>query len=72
MDLPWRLAEGKRLAARVWDDPVTGLLGDPTWSLWFAERLDRSVRLVYMPDAAHRPTDVRYAEGLTSLSEGFP
>jgi len=72
LDLPWRINEGERIAARVWDDAVEALIGDPSWNRWFSERLGRSVRLVYMPDAAKRPTDPRYAEGLTSLSDGFP
>jgi len=72
LDLPWHLAEGKGLTACVWEDPVEALLGDPTWNAWFSERLGRSVRLVFMPAVAKRPTDPRYAEGLTSLSDGFP
>lgn len=72
LDLPWRISEGERIAARVWDDAVEALIGDPEWNRWFSERLGHSVRLVFMPDAAQRATDVRYAQGLTSLSDGFP
>ncbi|MBL0037223.1 MAG: MOSC domain-containing protein [Flavobacteriales bacterium] len=72
LDLPWRISEGGDIGARVWDDPVPALIGDPSWSTWFRERLGRRVRLVFMPDATKRPTDARYAEGLTSLSDGFP
>jgi uncharacterized protein YcbX len=72
LDLPWRISEGAHIAAHVWDDGVPALIGDPSWNRWFSERLGRSVRLVFMPDAAKRPTDPRFAEGLTSLSDGFP
>lgn len=72
LNLPWRISEGAHIAAKVWDDGVESLIGDPSWSTWFSGRLGRSVRLVFMPDAAKRPTDARYAEGLTSLSDGFP
>ena len=72
LDLPWRISEGAHLTAQVWDDGVPALIGDPSWNRWFSERLGRSVRLVFMPDAAKRPTDPRFAEGLTSLSDGFP
>ncbi len=72
LDLPWHLGEGAHIATKVWDDPVDVVAGDPSWNLWFSEHLGRPVRLVFMPDAAKRATDDRYAEGLTSLSDGFP
>ena len=72
LELPWHLAEGERQRVSVWSDGVTALRGDTAWSEWFSERLQRRVYLVYMPDAAKRRTDDRYAKGLTSLSDGFP
>ena len=72
LDLPWGISNGENIAARVWDDGVDALIGDVAWSAWFSERLGRSVQLVHMPAAAKRRTDVRYAEGLTSLSDGYP
>lgn len=72
LDLPWLVRDGAPIATKVWDDGVQALAGDPSWSGWFSERLGRSVRLVHMPEATMRATDGRYAEGLTSLSDGFP
>lgn len=72
LDLPWRIREGSNIAAQVWNDPVDTLFGDADRSQWLSERVGRSVRLVFMPDATRRSTDARYAEGITSLSDGFP
>jgi len=41
-------------------------------SAWFVEKLGSTCSLVFMPDAAHRPVDAKYARGETSLSDGFP
>jgi hypothetical protein len=72
LDLPWTMrATGTRMAS-VWSDRVrTGTL-EPAWSAWFTERLGAPLALVHMPDTTKRRTDGRYANGLTSLSDGFP
>ncbi|MCC7502248.1 MAG: MOSC domain-containing protein [Flavobacteriales bacterium] len=72
LDLPWRISKGANLTTRIWDDSVDTLVGDVAWSQWLSDRVGRSVRLVFMPNATNRITDVRYAESLTSLSDGFP
>jgi uncharacterized protein YcbX len=72
IELPCSIIGGVRHPVTVWDDPVEALLGDHTWNRWFSKRLGRDVQLVYMPDSSERPTDAQYANGLTSLSDGFP
>jgi uncharacterized protein YcbX len=72
LELPWTIRKGADQRAVVWSDAVRTLRGEEVWDLWFSERLQRSLHLVYMPDAAKRRTDGRYAKGLTSLSDGFP
>lgn len=72
LDLPWSLPEGERQRVSVWSDTLNALHGEVPWDNWFSERLNRLVRLVYMPDTTRRRTDGRYAKGLTSLSDGFP
>jgi uncharacterized protein len=72
IDLPWSLLMGDVQRATVWDDAVD-VIGSPgDWSAWFTQRLGATVSLVFMPDASERPTDARYATGITSLSDGFP
>lgn len=72
LDLPWTIAEGPAHTATVWDDTVAVRCAPEAWSAWFRERLGRTVTLVHMPEDTHRPTDPRYADSLTSLSDAFP
>jgi uncharacterized protein YcbX len=72
IDLPWEIATGEERRAHVWGDLVHVLPGAAQVSAWFAERLRVPCRLVYMPEASHRPVDMKYASGITSLSDGFP
>ena len=72
LDLPWTMAATGTRMASVWSDRVRTETLDPAWSAWFTERLGAPLALVHMPDSTKRRTDGRYAEGLTSLSDGFP
>jgi len=72
IDLPWQLDNGQEIAVRVFDDALTALRADATISAWFTERLGRSMHLVFMPDSSHRLVNPTYAQGITSLSDGFP
>lgn len=72
IDLPWGIAEGELRRARVWDDEVDVLHASMVHASWFADKLDITCGLVFMPDRAQRPVDPRYASGITSLSDGFP
>lgn len=72
IDLPWHIDGSRTFNAAVFDDTVRVLEVDPVWSAWFTERLGASARLVFMPDSSQRPVDARYADGITSLSDGFP
>jgi uncharacterized protein YcbX len=72
LDLPWSLADGPTLSCRVWDDTVRTIAAPDAWNAWFRGRTGTYVRLVYMPDDSHRPTDPTYADAITSLSDGFP
>lgn len=72
LELPWHMEDGVRQRVAVWSDTVTAWHGEPDWDAWFGERLERHVRLVYMPDTAKRHTDGRYASAFTSFSDAFP
>jgi len=72
IELPWALDQGQSKQAQVWNDAVDVLQAPMAMSAWFAEKLGITCSLVYMPDAAHRPVDAKYASGGTSLSDGFP
>lgn len=70
--LPWSFDSSAWANVEVWNDRLRLCLTRHEWSIWFSARLDRELNLVYMPDSVARPIDDRYAEGLTSLSDGFP
>lgn len=72
IELPWALDEGRPKRAQVWNDDVDVLHAPMAMSAWFAEKIGATCSLVFMPDAAHRPVDAKYASGSTSLSDGFP
>lgn len=72
LSLPWTLEDGPEPEVDIWGTRVRAREAPSGWSAWFSTRVGGAVRLVHMPDAAHRPIDERYARGLTSLSDGFP
>lgn len=72
IDLPWELAEGEPVRARVWDDAVDLLLADHAVHGWFSEALLRPVRLAFMPQRTVRITDPTYAEVPVALNDAFP
>lgn len=70
--LPWSLEQGTEHTTAIWDDPVITRDATAEWTAWFRERLPRADRLVYMPESTRRAVDPKYAQGLTSLSDGYP
>lgn len=72
LDLPFGLESGMSAQASIWSDSVRVLVAPLSWSAWFSQRIGANARLVFMPDATRRAMDMRCAEGLTSLSDGFP
>ncbi len=72
MDLPWMIDSDARVSGSVWDDAVELVLAPSPLSDWFSQKLSMRLSLAYMPSDSIRPTDQRYAKGITSLSDGFP
>ena len=72
IDLPWELIDGPLATCQIWDDTVEVGHAPMEVSAWFAEKIGSACSLTFMPDAAQRPVDARYATGITSLSDGFP
>ena len=72
IDLPWSIHEGASGRVRVWDDTVDVVLAPVEASAWFSRKLGITAVLCFMPDDAQRPIDPTYAQGITSLSDGFP
>lgn len=72
LTLPWSLAQGETRRASVWDDVVDVLPAPEVLTDWFVQRLPRVQALVFQPPSARRIIDPAYAQGLTSLSDGFP
>jgi uncharacterized protein YcbX len=67
---------GDELSVRVWNDTVPARACCPEADRWLSEMLKTSVRLVYMPDSAHRPTgstaDHDFSGHPLSFADGFP
>lgn len=72
IDLPWTIATGTATDTTVWNATVNTLDAPTDVSAWFARRLNMDARLVFMPDDTLRPVDPTYAQGITSLSDGYP
>lgn len=70
--LPWTLSDGPDPMVEVWSTRVRAREAPMDRSAWFSDQLGRPVRLVYMPEGTLRRVDGRYAQGLTSFSDGFP
>jgi uncharacterized protein YcbX len=66
--------EGEKLEVRVWDDTVMAISPGLEADGWLSELLQQRCRLVYMPDAATRLADRRYATDKTNVSfaDSFP
>lgn len=61
------------IAVQVWYSQVPARCFGPEINAWFSERLQRPLRLVYLPDSSHRPTSVNYAPGHeVSFADGYP
>jgi uncharacterized protein YcbX len=72
LDLPWTLEASSTRMCSVWSDRVRCIPAPREANAWFTERCGSPVELVYQPDGTRRRTDGRYANALTSLSDGFP
>lgn len=72
LELPWSISTGDPLTATVWSDTVDLIAAQDHLSIWFSSRSGLPCTLAYMPDATTRTVDRTFAEGITSLSDGFP
>lgn len=72
LDLPWSMQAGEEVQTQVWGDTVTAWSGPSVGTRWFTAQLGMHCSLVHMPETSHRSVDPTYAQGLTSLSDGFP
>lgn len=70
--LPWQFVDGESINVQVWDDAMEAIVAPEECNAFFSQQLDRECKLVYMPDLSLRPLDPRYAEGVTSFSDGYP
>ncbi|MEL6132004.1 MAG: MOSC N-terminal beta barrel domain-containing protein [Bacteroidota bacterium] len=65
---------GPTMEVQIWDDTVDAILCSATADAWFSHILQRTVHLVYMPDASTRQIDLKYApKGYNvSFADGYP
>lgn len=61
------------MAVQVWYSEVQARCFGPEINAWFSERLQRPLRLVYLPDSSHRATSDNYAPGHeVGFADGYP
>lgn len=64
---------GQEVGVEVWTDSFTALTFSDEANLFFSEKLNSNVRLVYMPDVSKRYVDRNYAEDVIyAFSDAFP
>ncbi|RZA01217.1 MAG: MOSC domain-containing protein [Sphingobacteriaceae bacterium] len=70
--VPYTPQKNEFFDVTIWDDTCTTQLVSDEADKWFTQALGINCKLVYMPDDSHRLTDARYADNITSLSDGYP
>ena len=71
--LPLAPEGGVPLRVTVWSDQVDARVVGADADAWLTAALGQPLRLVYFPEASHRPTEAAYAPGFeTAFSDGFP
>jgi len=67
-------SEGPELPVQVWRSRVLATAVSAEADAWFSQVMERPLRLVYMPDSAHREVNHAYAPegGLVSFADGYP
>src|SRR3989338_2230867 len=67
---------GERILVTIWRETVEVVDQGDKIALWLSERLERDVRLVYLPDDVVRPSRGQYEEEKriirTGFADGFP
>ena len=74
IQIPFMLAAGATLKAKIWDDEVEVLLASAEINDWFSKEMGQMVRLVYLPDHAARRVQPDWVpdEHHVSLADGYP
>jgi uncharacterized protein YcbX len=73
--LPFTIDNGERIAATIWDDTVEAIVAGDSINEWFSTRMNRPVRLVYMPDESKRSIEDKYKvsnDDVVSFADGYP
>jgi uncharacterized protein len=62
------------LQVHIWDDEVTAVEVNPSFSDWFSDCLGMGCKLVFFPEENARPVDARYAKNndQVSLADAYP
>jgi uncharacterized protein YcbX len=67
-------SEGDGIPVQIWRSRVAAVPVGPEADAWFSQAMERPLRLVYMPERAHRDVNPVYApEGAwVSFADGYP
>ncbi|MBF2054952.1 MAG: MOSC N-terminal beta barrel domain-containing protein [Candidatus Sericytochromatia bacterium] len=61
------------ISVQVWGSQVAARCFGAEINAWFSERLQRPLRLVYLPESSHRETNPRFAPGhAVGFADGYP
>ncbi|MEX8547219.1 MAG: MOSC domain-containing protein [Mucilaginibacter sp.] len=74
INIPFLFEANETALCTIWDDTCLAEFVDTEIDQWFTEILQVKCRLVYMPEAARRQVDQRYARAdhITSFADAFP
>lgn len=74
LTLPFSIEEGNRHRAKIWEDEVEVIEGQPGWNEWFSEVLGEACMLVFMPEESQRPIKEKWQvnKEQVSLADGYP
>lgn len=74
LEIPAENIHGQTVAVQIWDDAVTAIEADASYSKWFSEQLNKACRLVYFPEENPRPVNPKYAfdSEHVSLADAYP
>jgi len=72
--IPFDVAQGNEVRAKIWDDEVSVKEVTPQLSQWFSQQLEISCKLVAFPEQNERAVDARYkiADDHVSLADAYP
>lgn len=74
LSIPLTLETGEYCKVTVWESEVEAIVAPVELNNWFSEKLQQTVKLVYMPDSAYRGINPKYVvqNERVGFADGYP